>query len=109
MSSAINVCDNLFCLLFSLPTQADETMHVEREEGEISDAEELNGGEFEYEAISSDEESTLREKIEALEARNLELEKIASISARAHDPYGKKLGYFECIYFFKLMLIFHMK
>lgn len=61
---------------------------AEREEGEISDADITDGGDFEYEAISSDEEYTLRQKIEALEARNLELEKIASISAKAHDPYG---------------------
>lgn len=49
------------------------------EEGEIMDSE------FEYEAISSDEEFTLRQQIEALEAKNRELEKIATISSRAID------------------------
>lgn len=57
----------------------------EPEEGEITNSDNDAGetGEFEYEAISSDEEFTLRQKIEALEARNLELEKIASISSRS--------------------------
>lgn len=52
---------------------------AEPEEGEIMDSE------FEYEAISSDEEFTLRQQIEALEAKNRELEKIATISSRTID------------------------
>lgn len=64
---------------------------AEREEGELSD--DITGDDVgdadEYEAISSDEEFKLRQKIEALEARNFELEQIASISAKAHDSYGK--------------------
>lgn len=56
----------------------------EPEEGEITNTDDeivANGtADFEYEAISSEEEFSLRQKIEALEARNLELEKIASIS-----------------------------
>lgn len=57
------------------------------EEGEIiEDGEIINtDSDFEYEAISSDEEFTLRQQIEALEAKNRELEKIASISSRAID------------------------
>lgn len=54
---------------------------AEPEEGEIINSD----SEFEYEAISSDEEFTLRQQIEALEAKNHELEKIASISSRAID------------------------
>lgn len=61
---------------------------TEREEGEISDAEINDCAEFEYEDISSEEEYFLRRKIQALEARNLELEQIAYISAKARDPYG---------------------
>lgn len=57
---------------------------AEPEEGEIINSD----NDFEYEAISSDEEFTLRQKIEALEAKNRELEKIASISSRAID-YGE--------------------
>lgn len=54
---------------------------AEPEEGEIINSD----SEFEYEAISSDEEFTLRQQIEALEAKNRELEKIASISSRTID------------------------
>lgn len=54
---------------------------AEPEEGEIINTD----SEFEYEAISSDEEFTLRQQIEALEAKNRELEKIASISSRTID------------------------
>lgn len=61
---------------------------AEPEEGEIVNSED-EVGDLEFENISSDEEFTLRQKIEALEARNLELEKIASISARSTDVYGK--------------------
>lgn len=66
---------------------------AEPEEGEItsSDCADIDPIDFEYEAISSDEEFSLRQKIEALEARNLELEKIASISARSQDAYGKQI------------------
>lgn len=59
---------------------------AEPEEGEII----TSDNDFEYEAISSDEEFTLRQQIEALEAKNRELEKIASISSRAID-YGEFL------------------
>lgn len=54
---------------------------AEPEEGEIINTD----SEFEYEAISSDEEFSLRQQIEALEAKNRELEKIASISSRTID------------------------
>lgn len=54
---------------------------AEPEEGEIINTD----SDFEYEDISSDEEFTLRQQIEALEAKNRELEKIASISSRAID------------------------
>lgn len=64
---------------------------AEPEEGEIINSE----SEFEYEAISSDEEFTLRQQIEALEAKNRELEKIASISSRTidYDYIGGKCEY----------------
>lgn len=52
----------------------------EREEGEIVES-------IEYEDISSDEEFTLRLRIEELEARNFELEQIANISGLATNPY----------------------
>lgn len=72
--------------------QADEEINetdlAEREEGELSDGDDF-GGNGEYEAISSDEELKLRQKIEALEARNMELEQIASISAKSKDSYGE--------------------
>lgn len=59
----------------------------EPEEGEITSTDDeavtVETAECEYEAISSDEEISLRQKIEALEARNLELEKIASVSSRS--------------------------
>lgn len=57
----------------------------EREEGEIVD---LNDDDI-YDIISSDEldEDDLRQRIEELEAKNSELEKIASIS-KTFD-YGK--------------------
>lgn len=66
------------------------TKEFEYEEGELTSTDngDIDEVDFEYEAISSDEEFTLRQKIEALEARNLELEKIASISARSQDAYG---------------------
>lgn len=56
---------------------------AEPEEGEIINSDD----DCEYEAISSDEEVSLRQRIEALEAKNRELEKIASISATI--DYGK--------------------
>lgn len=64
--------------------QQPETIVIddaEPEEGEII------ASDNEYEAISSEEEFSLRQQIEALEAKNRELEKIASISARSID-YG---------------------
>lgn len=61
---------------------------AEREEGEISDVDVKDCADFEYEDISSEEENSLRRKIQALEARNLELEKIAFISAKSRDSYG---------------------
>lgn len=54
------------------------------EEGEIINSD----SDFQYEAISSDEEISLRQQIEALEAKNREMAKIASISAKSID-YGK--------------------
>lgn len=58
----------------------------DREEGEI-----IEDTPVEYEDISSDEEVNLRQRIQELEARNIELEKIASISsAKATLDYGKK-------------------
>lgn len=54
----------------------------EREEGEIIEV-------MEYEEISSDEEINLRQRIGELEARNQELEKIASISSAKACDYGK--------------------
>lgn len=54
----------------------------ECEEGEII---EIN----EYEDISSDEEFSLKQRIAELEARNFELEKIASISSSKICDYGK--------------------
>lgn len=69
---------------------------AEPEEGEIINTD----SEFEYEAISSDEEFTLRQQIEALEAKNRELEKIASISSRAidYDYIGGKCEYIYHVY-----------
>lgn len=58
-------------------------MEEEREEGEIVD---LNDDIYET-IISSDEELDLRQRIEELEAKNSELEKIASISKIS--DYGK--------------------
>ncbi|XP_055693330.1 titin isoform X2 [Lutzomyia longipalpis] len=57
----------------------------EREEGEIVEN-------TEYEDISSDEEFSLRLRIEELEARNFELEQIANISGFATDPYDLRKG-----------------
>ncbi|XP_055703992.1 LOW QUALITY PROTEIN: neurofilament heavy polypeptide [Phlebotomus papatasi] len=57
----------------------------EREEGEIVES-------TEYEDISSDEEFTLRLRIEELEARNFELEQIANISGLATNPYELSTG-----------------
>lgn len=80
---------------------ADE---AEREEGEIDNSDDGDDAiGFEYEAISSDEEFTLRQKIEALEARNLELEKIASISARSQDAYGN-LNAIELSFKFSILI-----
>lgn len=61
-------------------------MEDEREEGEIVD---LNDDDFYENIISSDEvdEDDLRQRIEELEAKNSELEKIASIS-KTYD-YGE--------------------
>lgn len=68
----------------------DEIMHViddeEKEEGELSDGcndVEANGATFED--ISSEEEFELRERIAELEAKNLELEKIAKITNNSYE------------------------
>lgn len=79
-------CFSIFRTIFSPPSkqQAEPILigdDAEPEEGEIINSD----SEFEYEAISSDEEFTLRQQIEALEAKNRELEKIASISSRTID------------------------
>lgn len=55
----------------------------DREEGEI-----IEDAPVEYEDISSDEEVNLRQRIQELEARNIELEKIASISSTKSMDYG---------------------
>lgn len=69
----------------------------DREDGEIIeiDLEEILSSEGEdnidiidLEEISDDEGESLRKRIQLLEARNLELEKIASISVNSYD-YGK--------------------
>lgn len=60
----------------------DLSSESEQEEGEIIDVDE-------YEDISSDEEFNLRQRIEELETRNLELEKIASISSNKSNEFGK--------------------
>lgn len=70
---------------------------AEPEEGEIPNSDDdVVPNDAEYEAISSDEEYALRQKIQALEARNLELEKIHKISARSQVAYGKT-GIFKFI------------
>lgn len=94
-TKSLDVMVNMLCLcrlqfisffFLSLPSQGvnDTGANDDREEGEIIDSD----SNFEYEAISSDEEFTLRQKIEALEERNSELAKIATISARAQEVYG---------------------
>lgn len=69
----------------------------DREDGEIIeiDLEEIlssegenNGEIIDLEEILSSEGESLRKRIHQLEARNLELEKIASISVNSYD-YGK--------------------
>lgn len=69
----------------------------DREDGEIieidleeilSSEEEDNIDIIDLEEISDDEGESLRKRIQHLEARNLELEKIASISVNSYD-YGK--------------------
>lgn len=50
-------------------------LKAEREEGEISD---------DFEDISSDEEITMRQRIEQLEARNIEFAEIAYISTKSY-------------------------
>lgn len=68
------------------PTGIEELSdESEQEEGEIIDVDE-------YEDISSDEEFNLRQRIEELESRNLELEKIATISSNKLNEYGKRVG-----------------
>ncbi|GAB0099468.1 hypothetical protein DMENIID0001_153280 [Sergentomyia squamirostris] len=57
----------------------------EREEGEIVEN-------IEYEDISSDEEFSLRQRIEELEERNFELEQIANIQGFATNPYDLSTG-----------------
>lgn len=79
-----------------LPIMGTEQLSSE-EEGEIievDDDDDDDDAPIEFEDISSDEELNLRQRIEELEARNLELEKIASISKSAAavgpiDDYGK--------------------
>lgn len=67
----------------ALPGAEDLSSESEQEEGEIIDVDE-------YEDISSDEEFNLRQRIEELESRNLELEKIATISSNNNkqNDYG---------------------
>lgn len=75
----------------------------EREEGEIIEVIETLAESLipdhqiiEYEEISSDEEFNLRQRIGELEARNQELEKIASISSTKASDYGKFKGCYAC-------------
>ncbi|XP_055854769.1 uncharacterized protein LOC129918320 isoform X2 [Episyrphus balteatus] len=74
--------------IIELDMSTKEASADEREEGEIID-------EFE-DIISSDEEFSMRKRIEELEAKNAELEKIANISASAiyasggYNDYPKK-------------------
>lgn len=72
---------------FSFDSIQQIAANEEREEGEIIEANE-------YEDISSDEEINLRERIQELEARNLELEKIASISSAKSSEYGEQIFFF---------------
>lgn len=70
------------CLDMVPPGAEELSAESEKEEGEIIDVDE-------YEDISSDEEFNLRQRIEELESRNLELEKIASISSTSKlNKYG---------------------
>ncbi|XP_055313430.1 uncharacterized protein LOC129574883 [Sitodiplosis mosellana] len=82
--------------LSPVPPPETETIVIvddaEPEEGEII----TSDNDFEYEAISSDEEFTLRQQIEALEAKNRELEKIASISAIGYG-YRRSPNYFKSL------------
>lgn len=66
----------------ALPGTEELSAESEQEEGEIIDVDE-------YEDISSDEEFNLRQRIEELESRNLELEKIATISSNKQNGYGE--------------------
>lgn len=79
---------------FSFDSIQQIAANEEREEGEIIEANE-------YEDISSDEEINLRERIQELEARNLELEKIASISSAKSSEYGEQIFFF---FFIKIAL-----
>lgn len=73
------------CLDMALPGTEELSAESEQEEGEIIDVDE-------YEDISSDEEFNLRQRIEELESRNLELEKIATISSNKPNGYGKRFS-----------------
>lgn len=77
----------------SLVAQEDredgEIIEIDLEEILSSEAEDDNNGEIiDLEEILSSEGESLRKRIHQLEARNLELEKIASISVNSYD-YGK--------------------
>lgn len=63
----------------------------EKEEGELSDGGNDIANTFE-DIISSEEEFELRERIAELEARNLELEKIASISSNSYEVISDSTG-----------------
>lgn len=78
----------------------------DREDGEIieidleeilSSEDENNGEIIDLEILSSEGES-LRKRIHQLEARNLELEKIASISVNSYD-FGKYSNQKKIIFF----------
>lgn len=82
----------------------------DREDGEIIDIDlediissegENNGDIIDLDCCSSEGES-LRKRIHQLEARNLELEKIASISVNSYD-YGEYSNFKKII---KILLIF---
>lgn len=78
-----------------IDVHVNTNVESEKEEGELSDVGGNDvgaGGTFE-DIISSEEEFELRERIAELEARNLELEKIASISSNSYEVISDSTGY----------------
>lgn len=85
------------CLEIVPPGTEALSSESEQEEGEIIDVDE-------YEDISSDEELNLRQRIEELETRNLEIEKIASISRTKVNGYGKHCVTFDILNVYDFVL-----